>query len=121
MYPAKHDIQAYQGDTFDYPIWYRAAGMLVDLTGRAAQMQVRKHHDSDPILDFSTVDGTILLMDDVVSTLEDEGETANLQILGDVITAAGDYIYDLNTVALDGTVETLMYGAFRITREVTHA
>jgi len=124
MYPGKFDIKQYQGATMDFPIWYRASGVLVDLAGYSAKMQLRSRIDSATVvLELSTQNGRILLGDDVTSEATSSGDLANIQLLVSATTMkdiiVGQYVYDIDLTDPVAYNIPILYGSFILTGEVT--
>lgn len=111
--PAKYDLYVPQGATFDRTLTLELDGEPVNLTGYTAAMDVRKEYES--------VTATLELTN--LSGIQLGGNTGTITI---GITAsqtaaiiAGNYKYDLELTAPDGTVTRLIYGDFIVSREVT--
>lgn len=110
--PAKHDIVAYQGATYNLTLTWTVDDVPVDLTNYTAAMQVRKDTSSTgTILDLST-DGGI--------TLGGTAGTISINVSAATMGAAspGHYLYDLELDS-GSEVTRLVYGSFRIDAEVT--
>jgi len=124
MYPGKYDIKHYQGATLNLPIWYRANGAIVDLTGYSAKMQLRTTVASGTVvLELSTANNRILLGDNVTSTATNAGDLANIQLVvsTSVMAAipAGSYVYDLDLIDTLSQNTPILFGGFLVTPEVT--
>lgn len=114
MNPGKYNITLWQGSTWSVtPVW-KINGVAVDVTGYSAKMQVRTDASSaSVIVELSSANGRI-----VVGTTD--GSFA--LTLSNTVTAAlaeGQYVYDLEVTAPDGTVTKLLRGAFSVVPEVT--
>lgn len=111
--PAKYDLAIPQGATFDRTLTVEIGGEALDLTGYTAAMDVRKEYESATAdLELTNTAG-----------IELGGNLGTVRIL---ITAtqtgaltAGNYKYDLELYAPDGTVTRLIYGDVNVSREVT--
>lgn len=103
-----------QGATFERLLTIKDSnGDLLDLTGYTARMQVRPEVESDSILvELTTENGRI--------TLGDAAGTVSLYIAASD-TAALDKsgFYDLEIIAVDGTVSRILKGKFDLDPEVT--
>jgi hypothetical protein len=113
-YPASHEILCLQGATFN-PIYVsKIDGTAVNYTGYSGKMQVRKYQntDSDLIYTFSTALGNL--------SLTSAGYVAPTATAA-VTTAfpIGNYFYDIELTAPDGTVTRHMQGVFTIDGQVT--
>lgn len=104
----------YQGATFNLaPVW-KINGVAVDLTDYTAKMQVRTS-PSDPsvLVELSTVNGRI--------TLTPASGRITLTLFASTTTSLtpGQYVYDLELTAPDGTVTRLLQGGFVVIAQVT--
>ena len=110
--PAKYDIVAYQGATYNLTLTWTVGAAPVDLTNYTAAMQVRKDtSSSSTILDLSS---------DSEITLGGAAGTISINVSAATMSAApsGHYLYDLELDS-GSEVTRLVYGAFRIDAEVT--
>lgn len=117
------DITAEQGATFNPTLTYKdSTGVLVNLTGYTAQMQVRSAYEAvDPAALILTTEnggitlggaaGTIVLLVTAVkmSTLKASSETT---------PPSAVYFYDLNLI-LGAVTTRLLQGKFTVNRGVT--
>lgn len=123
MTAATHNIIAEQGATFAQIFTCRdEAGVLVNLTGFTARMQVRASYDSDAkLLDLTTENSGIVL----------GGAAGTISVLASAAQMAAFVVpalsvkpprlvcfYDLELV-LGSVVERLLQGSFTVVREVT--
>lgn len=110
--PAKYNIKAYQGATYDVTITWSIDGTPVDLTSYTAAMQVRQRPDSaSPVLNLST---------DSEITLGGTAGTININVPADTMgsAVAGGYLYDLELDS-GSEVTRLLQGQFLIEAGVT--
>ena len=113
--PAKGiKLTIYQGATYRKRFRWRAGGLLVDLTGCEARMQVREEVESaTAVLTLTTADGGIVLGGD-------QG-TIDLEI-SDEATAAIAWeggVWDLEIALPNGDVTRLLMGSVSVSKEVT--
>ncbi len=123
MTAATHNILAEQGATYAQTFTCRDSdGVLVDLTGYTARMQVRASYEAaDKLLDLTTENGSITL----------GGENGTISVVATTAQMAGIVIpeslakpprlvcvYDLELV-LGSVVQRLLQGSFTVVREVT--
>ena len=97
------DLTIDQGSTFDQKLTIRRDGVILNLTGYSARMQVRENVDSvTPFIDLTSPSNGLVL--------GGAAGTINIQI--DAATTAGFTIfagvYDLELIAPDTTVERLI-------------
>lgn len=116
MTPAKLDLTIYQGATFKRILRLKDSNdVAIDLTGAEARMQVRGHvGDETPILELNDTNGRLVMTDPV------NGEITLLVSNED--TAALDFssgVYDLELAYSDFTVDRVLYGTVRLSKEVT--
>lgn len=111
----KVSLTCKQGSTFTRHITYKSNGVIVNLTGYTARMQVRPayaYESSVVIVNLTTGSGI---------TIDGEHGAIDLAITASATAAiaAGNYVYDLEVVAPGGTVTRLLEGPFIVTPEVT--
>jgi hypothetical protein len=114
MAAGKYNIVIEQGATFSLPLtWKTSSGVLFNLTGYTARMQVRQHNEAtSPLLTLTTENGGIVL-----------GGAAGTIIvtIAATVTAglpSGEARYDLELV--NGAIVTrLIEGRATISREIT--
>lgn len=110
------DIEADQFATFEYGLTlYDANGALVDLTGCAAEMQVRDP-DGAVLLDLSSHAGTL--------TLGGVGGTINISRPAGTLanwTTGKANAYDVLLLFPGGVVDRILEGAFTVVAGVTAA
>jgi hypothetical protein len=107
IYNFEGSVSAMRGDTFNRSFEFTN----YTLTGKALKMEVRKNHNVDPILTFTS-----------------SGESPNITVTGNVLelemsaagmeVKAGEYDYDLQAT-IGGVVETIMRGKFIILQDIT--
>jgi len=102
-----------QGSTFTRRLLYKINREVVNLTGYTARMQIRESHSSPTYAIELTVGNGITITGATgqISITITAGATAALQ--------ARTYVYDIELVAPDTTVQRLMEGKFVVTPEVT--
>jgi hypothetical protein len=110
--PAKYNITAYQGATYDLNLTWAIGGTAVNLTGYTAAMQVRTNpSDASPVLSMTSGTGI---------TLGGTAGTIAVNVSASTMGSAtpGNYVYDLELNS-GGQVTRLIQGAFAIQPEVT--
>jgi hypothetical protein len=102
-----------QGSTFTRRLVYKISNEVVNLTGYTARMQIRPDYGSGTLIANLTVGNGITIT----------GATGTIVI---TITAsattnipAGTYLYDIELVAPDTTVQRLLEGKFVVRPEIT--
>jgi hypothetical protein len=104
-----------QGATWSQSIQYQTAnGTNISLSGYTIRMQARPAYTANTTLDLSTTNGNITITSAANGTFtfqQTAAQTANL--------TAGSYVYDLELVKPDTTVDRLLYGTLTVTPEVT--
>ena len=112
---AEYDLTIRQGSTFlQNLVWKDSEGVLVDLTGYVARMQIRPAICSETvIIELTTANGRITLGGSTGAiTLEiDAADTAAI--------TQGVGFYDLELESSSGFVTAILAGAVTIEREVT--
>ena len=114
MSAATWNILADQGATFSRIVtWKNSAGVLVNLTGYTAEMQIRENYDStSPALTLSTSNGRI--------SLGGAAGTITLTVQASAMNFdAGRYVHDLELTSGSGAVTRLTMGSFVLRPEVT--
>lgn len=115
MAAAKYKLKLEQGVTLRKPFTWRAAGVLVDLTGYKARMQIRPEVGSSAVLaGLTTENGGILIDDPASGTF--------VLYLDDVAMAALEFdeaVYDVELIAPNGDVIRVMQGVVTLSPEVT--
>lgn len=113
MKPGRYNYRMVQGDTFqNVPVW-KIASVPVNVTGYSALMEVRKAVGGTVIITLSSDNGRITVgtVDGSFTLYISPEDSADLQ--------PGEWVYDLQVTAPDGTVTTLLQGGFTITPQVT--
>lgn len=104
-----------QGATFDITLTCRdEAGVLVDLTGYTARMQIRANKKATTTLLELTTENDRIVMGGAAGTIQ--------LVLPATVTAAIDWtrgVYDLEIVNADGFVQRLWQGDVEVDKEVT--
>ncbi len=113
--PATYNIVTYQGDDDSFVLTYTIGGVIANLTGYSAQMDVRtRRNASTAIASFSSPSNGISI----------DGPNGKITVsLPHAITgvlAPADYVYDLQITSPSGLVTTVVQGLFSIVQEVTH-
>lgn len=110
-----YNITADQGATFDQTItWKDSAGVLVNLTGYTARMDIRETiTSSTPALQLTTANSRIVL-GGASGTVRLTVSAADMAAL-----PAGQYVYDLELVSSTGIVTRLIQGDWIVPGEVT--
>lgn len=116
MTPGKLPLTIYQGTTFRRVIRLTdSAGDPIDLSGATVRMHVRtKISDTATLLELTEDNGRALVSDAV------EGEITLL--VSDEDTASLDFtsgVYDLEIEYSNGTVDRVLYGTVKLSKEVT--
>jgi hypothetical protein len=113
MTPGLLNLTCPQGATFTKTLTWKVGGTPVDLTGWTARMQVRTRHAApETLVDIDSSAGITLGGD--TGTI-----TVALPATATEALPAGEWRYDLELEAADGTVYRLVEGAFTVTPEVT--
>lgn len=114
MTPGRYNIKCYQGTTFSLSPQWKINGTYVDVTGYTAAMDVKYSPTStSSIITLSTSNGRI-----TVGTTDGKFTLA-LTSTQTTALPAGNYVYDLEVTAPDGTVTRLLEGGFTVFQEVT--
>ena len=113
MTPGKLNLICPQGSTFSKSLTYEIGNIPVNLGGYSARLQVRKTHSSkNPVIDINTNNGGITVDENgVIAFIVSATETSEIP--------AGNYVYDLEIISTDGSIQRLVEGKFEITPEVT--
>ena len=106
-------ITCQQGSTFTRRLIYKINDEVVNLTGYTARMQIRESHSSSTYILELTVGSGIVITGATgqVSITITAGATATIP--------SGTYVYDIELVAPNTTVQRLLEGKFVVTPEVT--
>lgn len=113
MKPGRYNYRITQGDTFqNVPVW-KIGGTPVNVTGYSAKMQVRKAVGGTVLIELSSANGRITVgtTDGSFTFYISPADTAALQ--------AGEWVYDFDVTAPNGTVTTLLQGGFVVTPQVS--
>lgn len=114
MIPGRYNMKVYQGSTFNLRPQWKIDGTFVNVTGYAAAMSVKNSPTSvSTIISLTSVNGRITVgtTDGKFTLALTAGETTAL--------AAGNYVYDLEVTAPNGTVTRLLEGGFIVYEGVT--
>ena len=110
--PARYNITAYQGATYDLNLTWAIGGTAVNLTNYTAAMQVRINPgDTNTILSLTNGSGI---------TLGGTAGTIAVAVSANTMGSAtpGNYVYELELNS-GGQVTRLLQGSFAIQAEVT--
>lgn len=114
MTPGRYNIKVYQGSTFSLAPQWKIDGTYVNVTGYTAAMSVKNSPTSvSSIIDLTSANGRI-----TVGTTDGKF-TLNLTAAETTALAAGNYVYDLEVTAPNGTVTRLLEGGFIVYEGVT--
>lgn len=116
MTPGKLDMTILQGATFKRVIRLAdSTPAAIDLTGSTARMQIRETiDDATPLIELTDANSRATVTDAV------NGEITLL--IADEDTAALDFVkgvYDLEIEYSDGTVDRVLEGKVKLSKEVT--
>lgn len=116
MTPGKLALMIYQGATFKRVLRLKdSADAPIDLTGATVRMHVRAViSDTTPIIELTEANGRATITDAV------NGEVTLL--ISATATAALDFtagVYDLEIEYSDGTVDRVLIGTVKLSKEVT--
>jgi len=89
-------------------------GSPLDLNDASAKMQVRVQHDSPPLVEFNSINNTILFTLPLSS-----GEFSIPPQLVDI--PAGNYRWDLELTLSSGEIKTFAAGTWRIISDITQS
>lgn len=114
---ARRDLTIDKGSTFRYSFVrkYKATGLVVDMTGYTARMQIRQSYAAEtPLAELTTENGGIVIDGAAgrVSLYLSNTATA-------AITATAPARYDVELIAPNGDVTRFVEGAVLFTGEVT--
>lgn len=114
MTPGRYNMKVYQGSTWTLAPQWKIDGTYVNVTGYTAAMSVKYSPTSvSSIIDLTSSNGRI-----TVGTTDGKF-TLSLTAATTTGLAAGDYVYDLEVTAPDGTVTRLLEGGFTVYEGVT--
>lgn len=109
-----YDISAEQGSDYLATITYKnSSGVLVNLTGYTARMQIRRTTSSDDAYLRLTSSGGIAL-GGAAGTI---GITISAHAMATV--PPGSYVYDLEIIDTNGKVTKILKGDFGVAAEIT--
>ena len=114
MTPGRYNMKVYQGSTFSLAPQWKIDGTYVDVTGYSAAMSVKNSPTSaSTIISLTSANGKI-----TVGTTNGKFTLA-LTAAETTALAAGNYVYDLEVTAPNGTVTRLLEGGFTVYEGVT--
>ncbi|MEA5461580.1 hypothetical protein VB796_21110 [Arcicella sp. LKC2W] len=96
-------LDVISGDTFDHTYTIENAFQVVSTM--EVKATIKEFYDGEPVLLFSTADGTIELNGQDVRLIKSATQ---------MILPAGKYMYDVSFKSLDNTVVTLFGGKFYV-------
>lgn len=114
MKPARYNIKFYRGTTLNIVMTYLINNVPVDLGTYTATMDVRPAPNSTTLVDQLTTGNGKLVLNQVTGEIEiilTAAQTSGLPL--------GQFQYDLNIIAANGTVTKLIQGAFVVLDPVT--
>lgn len=116
MTPGYLAITIYQGATFKRIIRLKdSANAAIDLTGSTARMQIRQAiTDTTPLIELTAANSR--------ATITDAANGEITLLIADEDTAELDFVkgvYDLEVEYSDGTVDRVLRGKVRLSKEVT--
>ncbi len=112
MIPAILDFEHYKGDTFlEVPFEILIDSVPLNLTGALIKMQLRKNYEKDVVLEFSTTNNKIQIINSSLGTFKIVEQIIDIESF--------NYIYDLQITLASGEVETYIKGKFNIANDVT--
>lgn len=115
MTPGKLDILILQGATFRRVIRLTSGTTPIDLSGATARMHIRQTiADETPLIELNDGNGRAVITDaaggEITLMIEDEDTTALDFVAG---------VYDLEIAYSGGTVDRVLEGKVKLSREVT--
>ena len=114
MTPGRYNIKVYQGATFNLTPRWKIDGSYVNITGYSAVLTVKNSPSSSTsIIVLSSANGRI-----TVGGTNGQFTLALTAAETDTLTA-GNYVYDLEITAPNGTVTRLLEGGFIVYDGVT--
>lgn len=114
MIPGKYTIKFYRGTTLNTALVYKEDGVAQSLSGYTATMQVRAAVDNPSLVTEFTSAGGGLVLNETTGRVRIFMSAANTALL-----AVGEFVYDINITAPDGTVSKLLRGPFVVLDPVT--
>lgn len=115
MTPGKLPQVIYQGATWKRVVRLSSRAGPIDLTGATARMMIR-----EKIVDAATI--ITLNADNARAVISDEENGEITLMIADEDTAALNFasgVYDLEIEYSNGTVDRVLYGAVKLSKEVT--
>jgi hypothetical protein len=112
MEATEYPLTIEQGSTFQMQFRWKVDGVIMDLTGATAKMQLRRSYSTPVVFELNTTNSRILLggaLGTVSLELSPE-ETAEIP--------SGNFVYDLE-ITTGGVVRKLIKGTVTVTPEVT--
>lgn len=110
-----YNIVADQGATFTRAFIKKDdQGRVIPLTGCTARMQIRETYESTGVMADLTTENDYIVIDEargIISIVIPDDETR--------IFLPGEFVYDLELIYPDTSVERMLMGTFTVRREVT--
>jgi hypothetical protein len=114
MTPGRVNFLCPQGTTFKRTLTYKINNVPVNLSGYSAAMQIRERPYSKGYIDYlNTNNGKIVITASAGMINLNISASTTANFLG------GDYVYDLEIISPNQTVDRLIEGKFKVTPEVT--
>ena len=111
--PGRVNFLCPQGSTFSRRLTYKIDDVPVSLSGYSSRLQVREaHYSTNTLISLNSGNGI---------TLGGSAGTIDILISASATAAlnAGNFVYDLEIQAANGTVDRLVEGSFIVSPEVT--
>jgi hypothetical protein len=108
------DFEEYEGDTLLMQFAYKdPLGVLINLAGYSAKMDVRVSTDTAALLTLTSLDGIDLtgVTNNIVVTLTPSQTKTTLGV--------GDFVYDIEMTDTQNMVNTLISGKIKIKQSIT--
>jgi hypothetical protein len=114
MNPGRYNIKFYRATTLNRSVTYKIDGVAESLAGYTAAMHVRERVDSASTVALLTTENGGLVLNE---------STGSVRIFVSAAASAalpiGEFLYDMNITAPDGTVSKLLRGGFVVLDPVT--
>jgi hypothetical protein len=115
MIPGKYTIKFYRATTLNIALVYKVDGVAQSLAGYTARMDVRTAADTASTITSFTSAGGGLVLNETTGRIRIYMAAAG----GTALLSVGEFVYDINITAPDGTVEKLLRGPFIVLDPVT--
>jgi hypothetical protein len=112
MEATEYPLTIEQGSTFQMQFRWKVDGVIMNLTGATARMQLRRSSGSPIVFELTNTNSRIILggVDGTVSLELTPAETSSIP--------AGNFVYDLE-ITLGAVVRKLIRGTCVVIKEVT--